>query len=51
MTRVAHKWAFEVYYSVDFQEQGNQSFGINVEPTELLDDMRRRRERDIGRER
>ena len=50
-TRIVHKWAFELSWGIDFGEGGNQSISINVSPVELLQDMRRRREQGVVRDR
>jgi hypothetical protein len=42
LTRLAHKWAFEVVYGLDFNEGNEHSFMVNFRPIELLSEMRRR---------
>jgi len=46
LSRIFHKWAFEVVYHIDFGENENHSFGFNFQPIELLESLRKRRQRD-----
>ena len=46
ITRILHKWAVEFVYSIDFNEGNNMSFGVNFEPIELLEEARRKHDKN-----